>query len=144
MASASNHLALHASLVLSFGVLLGAPYGRAINRGAPAQIVNSWRVAHQSLPIAAGLMFAVAAVLPLLNAPAAAVWFVVVTLVAGNYAFCVSMPLAAITGHRGLSPDGKGLQRLVFHANLAGAALSLAACVGLVFICLASLLSAGP
>ena len=108
MASAPRHLALHASLVLSFGVLLGAPYSRAINRGAAAQIVNSWRVAHQSLSLAAGLMFAIAAVLPLLAAPAAAVWFVVVTLVASSYAFCVSMPLAAMTGHRGLSSDGTG------------------------------------
>jgi hypothetical protein len=144
MYSASRHLAFHASLVLSFGVLLGAPYGRAINRGAPAQIVNSWRVAHQSLSLAAGLMFAIAAVLPLLTAPMAAIWFVVVTLVASNYAFCISMPLAAMTGHRGLSPDGKGLQRLVFHANLAGAFLALAACAGLVFVCAASLLDAEP
>lgn len=142
MTSASNHLALHASLVLTFGVLLGAPYGRAINQGAPAQIVNSWRVAHQSLSLAAGLMFAIAAVLPLLAAPPVAVWFVVVTLVASSYAFCVSMPLAAITGHRGLSADGKGLQRVVYYANLAGAGLSLAACAGLVFVCLSSVFSA--
>jgi hypothetical protein len=135
----SHHLALHAAIVLLYGVLLGAPYARAINRQAPQQVVHSWRIAHQSLPIAAGLMLAIAGVLPLLTAPTAAVWFVVITLTASTYAFCVSMPLAAITGHRGLTSDGKGLQRLVFYGNLAGAWLSVAACLGLVFVTAASL-----
>ena len=84
-------------------------------------------------------MFAIAAVLPLLSAPMAAVWFVVVTLTASTYAFCVSMPLAAITGHRGLSSNGKGLQRLVFYGNIAGAWLSVAACLGLIFVTAVSL-----
>jgi hypothetical protein len=139
MHNPSHHLAFHAAIVLLFGVLLGAPYARAINRQAPQQVVNSWRVAHQSLPIAAGLMFAVAGVLPRLTAPAASVWFVVVALTASTYAFCVSMPLAAITRHRGLAPDGKGLQRVVFYGNLVGAWLSVAACLGLVFVTAASL-----
>lgn len=139
MPSPAHHLAFHATLVLLFGVLLGAPYARAINRQAPQQVVNSWRVAHQSLPIAAGLMLAVAAALPLFSAPVYAAWFVVVTLTASTYAFCVSMPLAAITGHRGLTADGRGLQRLVFYGNLLGAWLSVAACVGLVCVAAVSL-----
>ena len=139
MQNPSHHLAFHAAVVLLFGVLIGAPYARAINKQAAPQVVNSWRIAHQSLPIAAGLMFAVAGVLPLLKAPIAAIWFVAVTLTASTYAFCVSMPLAAITGHRGLSSDGKGLQRLVFYGNVAGAWLSVAACLGLVFVTAVSL-----
>jgi hypothetical protein len=139
MLTPARHLAFHAALVLLFGVLLGIPYGRAINKQAPQQVVNSWRVAHQSLPIAAGLMLAVAAALPLFSAPVSAAWFVVVTLTASAYTFCVSIPLAAITGHRGLTADGKGLQRLAFYGNLVGSLLSLAACVGLVYVAAVSL-----
>ena len=139
MLTAARHLAFHATLVLLFGVLLGAPYARAINRHAPQQVVNSWRVAHQVLPIAAGLMLAVAAALPLFTAPVAAAWFVAITLTASAYAFCISTPLAAVAGHRGLTADGRGLQRLVFYGNVIGAWLSVIACVGLVYIAAVSL-----
>lgn len=133
MPNASHHLAFHGSIVLLFGVLLGAPYAKAINRPASAQVINSWRVAHQSLPIAATLMLAIAAVLPSFAAGQSVSWFIAGTLILSSYAFCVSMPLAAITGHRGLTSDGKGLQKLVLAGNLIGAWLSVAACAGLVF-----------
>lgn len=140
MPNASHHLAFHASVVLLFGVLLGAPYAKAINRPASAQVINSWRVAHQSLPIAASLMFAVAAVLPLHLASQGVNWFIAGTLILSAYAFCVSMPLAAMTGHRGLTTDGKGLQKLVLAGNVIGAWLSVAACASLVFATGATLL----
>jgi hypothetical protein len=133
MTNPSNHLVFHGTVVLLFGVLLGAPYGKAINRSAAPQIVNSWRVAHQSLPIAATLMLAVAACLDSLHASVGVQWFIASTLIASNYAFCVSMPIAAITGHRGLTTDGRGMQKLVYLGNIVGACLSLAACVGLVY-----------
>ena len=63
----SRHLVFHGSLVLLLGLLLGAPYAQAIKAEADEQIINSWRVAHQSLPIGATLMFAVAAVLPMFS-----------------------------------------------------------------------------
>jgi uncharacterized membrane protein YgdD (TMEM256/DUF423 family) len=133
MHTSARHLIFHGSIVLLFGILLGAPYARALNRSAPAHIVNSWRVAHQSLPIAATLMLAVAAVLPSFTSSSAVSWFIVGTLVSSSYAFCVSMPLAAMTGHRGLTGDGKGLQKLVLYGNILGAWLSVAACLALVF-----------
>ena len=140
MLAPARHLAFHASLVLLWGVLLGVPYTRAINGGASQQVVNSWRVAHQSLPMAAALMLAVAAALPLFSgAPGNLVWFVVATLAGSTYAFCISMPLAAITGHRGLTADGQGLQRIVFYGNVLGAWLSVAACVGLILVATISL-----
>ena len=56
MIPAARHLAFHGAVVLLFGLLLGAPYARSIKRQAAAHIVNSWRVAHLSLPIGATLL----------------------------------------------------------------------------------------
>ena len=47
-----RHLVLHAALILTWGLLLGAPYGRAIQRGAAPHIVNAWRVATRACPSA--------------------------------------------------------------------------------------------
>jgi hypothetical protein len=125
--TASRHLVLHGAIVLLFGLLLGAPYARAIKRQAAAHIVNSWRVAHLSLPIGATLMLAVAALLPGLAAPAALAWTIVVALVVSSYGFCLSTPLAAITGERGLAAGGVGWGRLVYWGNMVGAVASLVA-----------------
>lgn len=103
MITSAKHLVFHGTLVLLFGLLLGAPYGKAINSGAPAHIVNSWRIAHQSLPIAAILMFSVAVLLSSFSVPETVSWFIAGCLIASSYFFSVSMPLAAITGHRGLT-----------------------------------------
>jgi hypothetical protein len=97
-ANASVHLVFHGSVVLLFGLLLGAPYGKAIKREAPANIVNSWRVAHSSLSIGGATMLAVAAVLPMLNAPIALQWLVAIAWGFSSYAFCIALPIAAITG----------------------------------------------
>ncbi len=129
--TASRHLVLHGSIVLLFGLLLGAPYARAIKRQAAAHIVNSWRVAHLSLPIGAVLMLAVAALLPGLAAPALLSWTIVVALVVSSYGFCVSTPLAALTGERGLAAGGVGWGRLVYLGNMVGAAGSLVAAAAL-------------
>jgi hypothetical protein len=139
MISSARHLVLHASIVLLFGLLLGAPYGSAINRSAAAHIVDSWRVAHQSLPIAAGLMFAVAAVLPSFEVPPLVSWFISGTFIASAYLFCVALPLAAITGHRGLTRGETRTQDVVFFANIGGAWLALAAVVALVYAAVVSL-----
>ena len=133
MITASRHLVFHGTLVLLFGLLLGAPYGKAINRGAPAHIVNSWRVAHQSLPIAAILMFSVAALLPSLSVSSAISWIIAGCLIVSSYFFCVSMPLAAITGHRGLIRGKTMPENIVLVANVAGAWLSLIATLALVY-----------
>lgn len=131
MESVARHLVFHASVVLVFGLLLGSPYGSAINQKKPAHIVNSWRVAHGSLPIAAGLMLAIAAVLPSFQVSQLVKWLIAGSLIASSYAFCVSMPLAAITDHRGLTRDGKGLQKLVYFGNILGAATSLISALAL-------------
>ncbi|MGJ7503945.1 hypothetical protein ACSFBF_26545 [Variovorax sp. ZT5P49] len=132
MHPAARHLVFHGAIVLLFGLLLGAPYAKAIKREAAAHIVNSWRVAHLSLPIGATLMLATAAVLPWLTVPAWMLWLIAVALIVSAYGFCVSTPLAAISGQRGLSSEGTaGWGRLVYLGNMVGAVASIVAAVAL-------------
>jgi ABC-type polysaccharide/polyol phosphate export permease len=139
MDSVARHLVFHAAVVLLFGLLLGSPYGRAINQKMPAHIVNSWRVAHASLPIAAGLMLAIAAVLSSLQVSLSIKWVIAGSLIVSSYAFCISMPMAAITEHRGLTTDGRGLQRIVYLGNILGALTSLIAAAVFLYAAFVSL-----
>lgn len=139
MPASSRHLIFHGAVVLLFGLLLGAPYARAIKAGAAAHIVNSWRVAHLSLPIGATLMFAVAAVLPSLLVAIQIKWVIAVALIVSAYGFCVSTPLAAVTGQRGLSSGGVGLGKLVYLGNMVGAWSSVVASVTLLYAAFVSL-----
>ena len=132
MHPSSIHLIFHGSIVLLFGLLLGAPYARAIKAGVAAHIVNSWRVAHLSLPIGATLMFAVASLLPSLLVGTPVKWCISVALITSAYGFCVSTSLAAITGERGLGSGGAGLSKLVYAANMVGAFSSVVASAALV------------
>jgi hypothetical protein len=140
MSLASRHLIFHGSLVLLYGLCLGAPYARAITRGAPAEIIHAWRVAHASLPMGAILMLAVAAVLPGMGVGKGLSWGLVVALVVSAYAFCVSTTLAALTGQRGLNRSAShGWGRTVYAANMVAATSSLLAAVLLVLAAAASL-----
>ena len=135
---AAHYLVFHGAIILLFGLLLGAPYARAIKKSAPAQIVNSWRVAHLSLPIGATLMFAIAATLPILTIPIYFTWIIAGAFIVSAYGFCVSTPLAAITGQRGLSSGGSGLGKIVYLGNMIGALTSI---VGAVALLIAAYLS---
>jgi hypothetical protein len=133
MDTAARHLVFHGTIVLLIGLVCGAPYARAINRSAPAHIVHSWRVAHASLPMGATLMFAVAALLSFLTVPVTVKWVIALALVVSSYAFCLSLPLAALVGHRGLSSDGPVAAKWVYLGNMVGAWGSLLASVVLVY-----------
>jgi hypothetical protein len=139
MHTAAHHLLLHGSIVLLFGLLLGGPYAKAIKRGAPPNIVNAWRVAHLSLPIGGTLMLAVAALLPSMTVPTALAWVIAIAFIVSAYGFCVSTPLAALTGERGLSSGGAGLGRLVYFGNWVGAVASIVGAAALVIVAFLSL-----
>lgn len=113
--------------MLLIALLYGAPYAKAIKSGASAQVVNSWRVAHQSLCLGAVLMFSVAAVLPFLSTPLALKWLIAAALIISSYAFAIATPMAAITQDRGLAAGGQGWARVVYWGNLTGAWTSLVA-----------------
>ena len=125
--------------MLLIGLLCGAPYGRAVNRKAPEHIVHSWRVAHASIPLGAALMFGVAAVLSHLQGSASLKWVVAVFFIVSSYAFCFSLPLAAVVGHRGLSSRGPTSAKLVYVGNVVGAVSSLVASAGLLYAAYVSL-----
>ena len=112
----SRQLVFHGAVVLLVRLLCGAPYGRAVNRNAPEHIVHSWRVAHGSIPLGAALMFGVAAVLSHLGGGALIKWAVALFFIVSSYAFCFSLPLAAVAGHRGLSARGPVSAKLVYAA----------------------------
>lgn len=139
MESISCQLVAHASIILLIALLFGAPYAKAIKRNADAQVVHSWRVAHQSLTIGALVLFALASVMPGLLVPAALKWSIAVAMIVSGYAFVVATPLAAVTKDRGLQAGGKGLARLVFVGNMVGAGTSLLASALLVVAALMSL-----
>ena len=131
MDSYSRQLVFHGAVVLLVGLLFGAPYGRAVNRNAPEHIVHSWRVAHLSIPIGAALMFGIGAILSQMHSSASLKWVVALSLIVSSYAFCFSLPLAAIVGHRGLSSRGPTSAKLVYVGNMVGAVSSLVAAAAL-------------
>jgi hypothetical protein len=139
MDSYSRQLVFHGAVVLLVGLLCGAPYGRAVNRNAPAHIVHSWRVAHGSIPLGAALMFGVAAVLSHLKGSAPLKWAIALFLIVSSYAFCFSLPLAAVVGHRGLSSRGPTSAKLVHAGNVVGAVSSLVAAAVLIYAAYVSL-----
>lgn len=132
MSQLSLHLILHASIILLVALVFGAPYARAIKRNAEVQVINSWRVAHQSLTIGALLLFAMAYVLPSLAIPNVLRMAIAVLFIISGYAFTISTPLAAVSKDRGLSAGATGLAKLVYLGNVVGAATSLLAAAGLV------------
>jgi hypothetical protein len=138
MELSARHLIFHGAVMLLFGLLLGAPYARAIKRNAAAHIINSWRVAHASLPMGAILMLVTAALLPALAVSASIKWAITIALVISAYGFCIALPLAAITGQRGLAA-GKGLGQVVYLGNVIGAMGSLVAAVIFLFAAFVSL-----
>lgn len=138
MDSVARYLIFHGAVVLLYGLLCGIPYGRAIGRKSE-QIVHSWRVAHLSLPLGAALMLAVAGVLSSLAVGTPVKWLIAIALIASSYAFCVSLTLAPLLGHRGLSVDGPIPAKLVYIGNTIGAMASLFAAVALLWAAFVSL-----
>ena len=127
------HLLFHGSIVLVYALLCGAPYGRAITRGAATRTIEAWRLAHSSLTIGATLMLVVALVLPLLAIATPMKWIIAISFIVSSYAFCVALTLGPILGHRGLSSEGPGSAKLVYLGNIVGAGASLIGAVGLLY-----------
>jgi hypothetical protein len=131
--SSAKYLVFHGAIVLLIGLLCGAPYGRAINRGYPDKVVAAWKFAHGALPFSAMLMFGIAGFLSLLSVSDGFKWAIAVVWIISSYAFCYSLPSAAIVGHRGLTLGNTLPEKLVFLANLLGAGTSLIGAVALIY-----------
>ncbi len=120
-------------------LVCGVPYARAVNRSAAPGVVHSWRVAHAALPIGAVLMLGVAALLSSFAVAGKVKWLIAGALVVSSYAFCFSLPLAAVIGHRGLSSSGPFSAKLVFAGNMLGAWASIVGTGALIYAAFVSL-----
>lgn len=78
-------------------------------------------------------MFTVAALLSSFAVAASVKWGLAIALIVSSYAFCFSLPLAALVGHRGLSSEGPAVAKLVYVGNMLGAAAGMAASLLLVY-----------
>ena len=125
MDASANYLLFHGVVVLLIAVFAGIPYGRAILRKKPESVVQAWRVAHSSLAIAAILMFALAAVYPLLQVTTFVKQTLAVLFIASNYFFAFAQIIGPTIGARGLSPKGPSLAKAVYFTNHIGALGSL-------------------
>jgi hypothetical protein len=63
----ARYLVFNSALVLLAGLLVGVPYGRAVHRNAPDQVIRAWRLAHGTLTLGPTLGLAIAAVLSSLS-----------------------------------------------------------------------------
>jgi len=116
-----KQLVFHGAVILFIGFLCGAPLGSAIVRKKSEETVRAWRVAHTSLVAGGMLLLVVAGIVDRLWMDAWSMIAMVCTLVVGGYAFVVSLPLAAWSGHRGLSSAPPVLNRVVYAGNMLGA-----------------------
>jgi hypothetical protein len=139
MEASARYLVFHGTVILLIGLLCGAPYGRAINGGAAAHVVHSWRVAHLSLPIGAVLMFAVAPLFASFAVGGRIKQLIAGSLIVSGYSFGVALPLAALVGERGLSYRGPFKAKVVFAGNTVGAVMSLLGALVLVYAAFESL-----
>jgi hypothetical protein len=78
-------------------------------------------------------MLAIGALLSSTPAPDAIKWFVAASLIVSSYAFCVSLPLAAVVGHRGLSSEGPFAAKVVYAGNILGAVTAVAGSCGFAY-----------
>lgn len=120
-------LAFHGGIVLMVGLLAGFPFTWVILKNKSHDEMRAWRVAHSSLCMGGVAMFAMAAVLPMLNMPSLVQMILIISFVASGYGFCFSMLFGASMGQRGLSFAGSGVNRLVYAGNFVGSGGSLIA-----------------
>jgi hypothetical protein len=84
-------------------------------------------------------MLAVAALLSAFAVPGNVKWVIAAAFIVSSYAFCLSLPLAAVVGHRGLSSRGPLSAKLVFAGNMVGAWASVVATCALLYAAFVSL-----
>ena len=135
----AQQLIFHGSIILLLGLLAGFPYARVILKKREDNIINAWRIAHQSLPIGAILLFALASFVALLGASNAIKWTLSILFIISAYAFAFALILGPILGQRGLTSRGPISAKLVYSGNIIGVITSLIATFLLVYAAWVSL-----
>ena len=129
----ARQLIFHGSVVLLIGLFAGFPYARVILKKRADNIIHAWRVAHQSLPIGAILLFALASFIALLDASNAFKWALSILFIVSAYAFAFALILGPIVGQRGLTSCGPMSAKLVYSGNIVGVITSLIGALLLVY-----------
>lgn len=135
----ARYLVFHSALVLVAGLLVGVPYGRAVYRNAPDHVLKAWRLAHDTLTVGPVLGLAIAAVLSSLSVGAPIKSWLAWTWAVSNYGFCFSLPLAAMVGQRGHTPEKPLSNQLVFAGNMVGLGASSVGTIVLLYAAYVSL-----
>ena len=111
----------HGAVILLIGNLCGIPYGGAIGRSLPDDVVRAWRVAHTG-GVTGGLsVLALGAVVHRLALGEASLKALVWSFVAGAYSIAFGFLIAAVAGVRGIHPGGSALNSVVHVAYVVGA-----------------------
>lgn len=119
--------------MLLAGLLAGIPYGIAISKKNNLRLIEAWRVSHLSLSLGATLLFVIAALFPDLAVTACYKWWVAILYMISAYGFMFAMLLGPTVGHRGLSPTGPLLAKLVYGGNVIGSIFSLLGTIALLY-----------
>lgn len=128
-----KYLLLHGSIVLLVGLLSGSPMGNAINKRKGEETIRGWRVAHSGLVMGGLLLLVMAVVVPHLGLSSLLAYSLVGCFVVSGYGFVVALPLGAWKGHRGLKPNPRGINHIVYAGNIIGALGSLLGTLILVY-----------
>lgn len=117
---AAATLGLHGLIVLFLGLLCGIPYGSAIVGGWGDEPVRAWKLAHMEGVQNGILVVALAGLSGLLllseRQEKAVVWGAVLAA----YGNVVGAMIGALSGYRGLAPEGPLANWLVFVAFMFG------------------------
>jgi hypothetical protein len=122
----------HGAVILLGGMLTGFPLAMAIAGERGAQEVHAWAVTHTSLVSTGILLIAIGAAARHLALAERESRLLSWTSLASAYALCIGLIVTAISGNRGLAPEGSALNLALFVANLTAVLGLLAAGVLLV------------
>lgn len=117
---AAATLTFNGLVVLLLGLIAGAPYGAALVGEWGEEAARAWKLAHTEGVLNGIMVLALAGCAPWMALGRAAQRVVVWGAVLAAYGNVVGATLGALTGQRGLAPQGPAANWLVFIAFMFG------------------------
>jgi len=117
---AAAMLTFNGLVVLFLGLLAGAPYGAALVDGWGDEAARAWKLAHGEGVLNGLLLLALAGCAPWLSLGRVAERVVAWGAVVATYGNTLGAALGALTGQRGLAPQGPAANWAVFIAFMFG------------------------
>ena len=118
--AAAAMITFNGLLVLLFGLLAGAPYGAALVDGWGDEAVRAWKLAHGEGVLNGLMILAVAGCAHWLSLGRTAERVVTWGAILAAWGNTIGAVLGALTGERGLAPQGPAANWLVFVAFMFG------------------------